>query len=126
MAAQAPSLCGPAADDLANATTVVMGTDFSKAKIKSQLPEGFRLTQQMVQELKKHHVTEEQFVDVQQQFADYARSRSERSADWDATFRLWLSRAIQWKSVVPAGSSEVRRLGKECVSTCSPRWSRYL
>src|SRR3546814_19489395 len=37
------------------------------------------------------------------QFADYARSRSERSADWDATFRLWLSRAIQWKSVVPAG-----------------------
>src|SRR3546814_20059595 len=40
MAAQSPSLFGPAAADLANATTVVMGTDFSKAKIKSQLPEG--------------------------------------------------------------------------------------
>src|SRR3546814_14472526 len=108
-----------------------MGTEFSKAKIKSQLPEGFRLTQQMVQELKKHHVTEEQFVDVQQQFADYARSRSERSADWGATFRLWLSRAIQWKSVVPAGvvfdpsTSEERRVGKECVSTCRFRWSPY-
>src|SRR3546814_2126260 len=32
-------------------------------------------------------------------------------------------RAEHW--IVVSGRSEERRVGKECVSTCSSRWSRY-
>src|SRR3546814_11099335 len=41
-----------------------------------------------------------------------------------ASLRFLLTRAHDWVHT-PAGRSEERRVGKECVSTCSSRWSPF-
>src|SRR3546814_14447350 len=46
-----------------------------------------------------------------------------RHADVDAAMAVVAERPAAM--VAPAGRSEERRVGKECVSTCCSRWSAY-
>tara|TARA_R110000850_G_scaffold250365_1_gene375288 strand:- start:17801 stop:18676 length:876 start_codon:yes stop_codon:yes gene_type:complete len=106
--AQSPDLFGPAASDLANTrktqteqTALPVVSKASKGKVKRLLPENFALTPGMHQELENQGISSSQAGHVQSLFVDYASARAERSADWDATFRNWLRRAIQWGNVTP-------------------------
>lgn len=109
--AQSPDLFGPANADTHQAAqilssangpaTLAAGRMATKAAVKRLLPDSFMLTASMLKEIQRQGIDSRRAAEVQQLFVDFARSRAERSADWDATFRNWLHRAIKWQTISP-------------------------
>lgn len=89
----------------------VIRTAKAKAAVKRLLPEDFELSQAMIAEAQNQGFGIARHREIAQLFSDFARSRAERSADWDATFRNWLRRAIQWQTIMPDASGSVTASG---------------
>lgn len=102
--AQSPDLFGPTSGDTQQAVTALQNkatpvTARSTKAVRRLLPDLFELTASMRAEIEQHGLAPTRYAEIKQRFVDFARSRAERSADWDATFRNWLRNAIQWRTI---------------------------